>query len=143
MVGNNKYQIGEEPTGANQETGKVFDSAGAGRFQFETAQIQHTPEQLAEQERQKQKQAERKEKTKMSLRIAIGAVILAFIGMMVFLIVVSLTGRNRTLFEIGDFSFTERDVDNLVENMQDYMDRNPGTGFGDDLRLTAIYDLSS
>gem|GEM_PF-2849216 len=125
-----------------QEQGKVFQSAGAGRFQFENQNIEPTPEQLAEQERQKQAAGKRKDAAKSSLRIAIGAIIIAAIGVIILLIVTNLMSRDRVILEMGEFSFTQSDLAKYREGMREHVAENPGASFGDDLDQTALDDLT-
>ncbi|MDR0887197.1 MAG: hypothetical protein LBM97_00685 [Candidatus Nomurabacteria bacterium] len=70
----------------NQEQGKVFSSAGAGRFQFENASVELTPEQLAEQERLKVAAEKRRKKTKITIYAVFAGlvvVMLVIIGLLI------------------------------------------------------------
>jgi hypothetical protein len=119
----------------NDNTGKSFDAVG--RIRFENQAIEPTPEQQPIQAT--------KPKRKINIKkILIGLVvvaILAVIGVVVVNIVRN-NNPNRVLLQLGDFYFTERDSRNYQSALQEHINNNPGVGFGDNLRQTAIDDLT-
>ena len=119
----------------NDNTGKSFDAVG--RIRFENQSIEPTPEQ--------QPMQVAKPKRKINFKkILIGLVVvavLAVIGVVVVNIVRN-NNPNRVLLQLGDFYFTERDARNYQSALQEHINNNPGVGFGDNLRQTAIDDLT-
>jgi cytochrome c-type biogenesis protein CcmH/NrfG len=124
---NNKY---------NQDR-KVFESAGAGRYQFENKAMELT----LDQEKKKQE----KEKTEKKIRRGIWATVIAVALVVSAIFLVTLFMRNRDdeiILRLSDFSFTRRDVNNYARALQDHVNGNPGVGFGNDnLRQVALDDL--
>ena len=127
---------------AGEAAPKVFESVGG--FQIENQERVPTAEEIAQKQQEEEKKEERKKIALFGLRVGAKGTVLAIVALLLFFGIASLVTflrRDRTLFEIGDFSFTESDVQAQVKAMQEHMDKNPDVTFGDDLREVAIDNL--
>ncbi|MDR0887491.1 MAG: hypothetical protein LBM97_02270 [Candidatus Nomurabacteria bacterium] len=108
----------------NQEQGKVFGSAAGGRFQFENASVELTPEQVAEQERQKVLAEERQKKIKIAIYVAFGVVVAGILTIVAVTIVNNVRKAN-VAKEEGAFGVIDRGRYDEIAYWASHFTNNP------------------